>query len=91
MNHEPNARHRATKRVATTCGLAAVGAMIALSLGHQAPASNTTLAGSGDAPANTTYKQPAAAGMNVGATATWTAPPAEPATSMAAPAIKGAG
>jgi hypothetical protein len=90
MNLEPNARHRATKRAATACGLAAAGAMIALGFGHQAPdATHATLAGSGDAPANTTYTQPAVSGMNVGATATWTAPASAPATSMAAPAIKG--
>lgn len=48
----------------------------------------SSLAGSGDAPTNTTYTQPGVTGMNVGATATMTTPAPTLATSMAVPALK---
>lgn len=89
---EPRNEHRFAKRVTTALGLAAVATLAALSLGHDGTAAtSTTLAGSGDAPANTTYTQPVVAGMNVGATATWAAPASTPATEKAVPPIKAGG
>jgi hypothetical protein len=41
-------------------------------------------AGSGDAPANTTFVQPVVSAMSQGATATWTTPESVPATTVAA-------
>jgi len=80
------------KRVGTVLGLAAVATMAALSLGRGSPAISTTnLAGSGDAPANTTYTQPVEKGMNMGATATWAPPASTLETSMAVPPIKAGG
>jgi hypothetical protein len=49
------------------------------------------LAGSGDAPTNTTYTQPAPSAMNVGSTATFSAPPSEPAIASAVPSVKAGG
>jgi hypothetical protein len=46
------------------------------------------LAGSGDAPTNTTYSQPAGSAMTMGATATDTTPPTAPAVAVATPAVK---
>ncbi|BBZ26368.1 hypothetical protein MMAD_06630 [Mycolicibacterium madagascariense] len=67
-------------------GAAAFVSLGALSVGlaHDDPR-GVDLAGSGDAPANTTYVQPTAGGMNMGATATWTAPPSIEATAKAVP------
>lgn len=90
--NEPTTRYRYAKRVGTAAGLAAVAVMTALSLAHgESAPTSTTLAGSGDAPANTTYTQPVVAGMNMGATATWAAPASTVATSMAVPPIKAGG
>jgi hypothetical protein len=81
-------QHRGAKRAGLALGVAAVGAMIAIGLG----ASQTSVvAGSGDAPSNTTYVQPAPSAMNQGATATWTAPGTEPAVASAVPSVKAGG
>lgn len=70
-------------------GLAGAGAFVtlgvlSLGLGHDG-AQGTDLAGSGDAPANTTYAQPTDAAMIMGATATWTTPSSVEAIVKAAP------
>jgi hypothetical protein len=68
-----------TKRLRTrTLGIVGAAAFVSLGVlslgfGHH-DGTGVDLAGSGDAPANTTYVQPTAGGMNMGATATWTAP-----------------
>jgi len=76
------------KRIGMALGVGAAFAMGVLGIGHNSPAQTTSLAGSGDAPANTTYVQPVVAGMNMGATATWEPPATTEATPMAVPAIK---
>jgi hypothetical protein len=86
------ANHRVAKRVGAALGLATVGAMTALTLGHDGlTATSTTLAGSGDAPANTTFTQPVVAGMNMGGTATWAPPATTLETPRAAPLIRAGG
>jgi len=82
-------RHRRTQWAGVALGFAALAAS---SLGHGGVLpQSTSLAGSGDAPANTTYSQPVVAGMNMGATATWAPPASTEATSKAMPPIKAAG
>jgi hypothetical protein len=88
-----NETHRRTastgvKRIGMTLGVCAAFTMGVLGIGHSSPARTTSLAGSGDAPTNTTYSQPVVAGMNVGATATWTPPAPTEATAMAIPAAR---
>jgi hypothetical protein len=46
------------------------------------------LAGSGNAPTNTTYVQPTGSNMNLGATATPTTPPSAPLVADASPTVK---
>ena len=46
------------------------------------------LAGSGNAPASTTYSQPTGSEMTVGVTATDTTPPSAPAVAVATPPVK---
>jgi hypothetical protein len=93
INHNNENRHR--RGIKTTCAVIGAGAFAALAaLGvaagiHPAPAS-INQASSGDAPTNTTYSQPSVPTMNMGATATFTAPGTEAPTSMAAPLIKAA-
>ena len=48
----------------------------------------STLAGSGDAPANTVYTQPSQSAMTMGATATFTTPATVEPTTEATPPIK---
>ncbi len=72
-------------------GVIGAGAMItlgALSATHDGGGSASMLAGSGDAPANTTYSSPVVKGADMGATATWEAPSNVEATTMAVPAVK---
>lgn len=84
--------YRHAKQVGLALGVAAVAAMAALGLSHGGPTPNSTvLAGSGDAPDNTTYTQPAPSAMNVGSTATFSAPPSEPAIASAVPSVKAGG
>jgi hypothetical protein len=83
------ARGRRVKRLAAMAGLAAIVALSVLTVVYdREPTGAATLAGSGDAPSNTTYTQPNVAGMNMGATATWTTPASVEATTVASPAIK---
>jgi hypothetical protein len=79
---------KGVKRIGMAFGVGAAFAMGVLGIGHSSPAQTTSLAGSGDAPANTTYVQPVVGGMNMGATATWAAPATTEATMMAVPAVK---
>jgi hypothetical protein len=89
-DNQPAVDYRLAKRVGAALALGAVAAMASLTLGHGDPAATpTTLAGSGDAPANTTFTQPVVGGMNMGATATWAAPATTLETPSAAPPIKG--
>jgi hypothetical protein len=88
--NQTSTQHRRAKRVGLAVGAAAVGAMAALGLTHGA-STPTMLAGSGDAPTNTTYAQPAPSAMNVGSTATFSAPPSEPAIASAVPSVKAGG
>jgi hypothetical protein len=90
-----NRRSPQGRGVRTTCaivGASAFAALVALGAAagsHPGLATNYQ-AGSGDAPTNTTYSVPNAPTMNMGATATFSAPGTEPATSMAAPQVKAA-
>jgi hypothetical protein len=84
-------RTRIAKRGGLLLGLGAVATMIGLGLGLGGPETTSAVAGSGDAPANTTYRQPVAKVMDMGATATWAAPSSAPATTMAVPPIKAGG
>ncbi|MDT5110319.1 MAG: hypothetical protein QOJ28_3560 [Mycobacterium sp.] len=88
--NQTSTQHRRAKRVGLAFGVPAVAAMAALGLNHGA-STPTMLAGSGDAPTNTTYTQPAPSAMNVGSTATFSAPPSEPAIESAVPSVKAGG
>jgi hypothetical protein len=91
MNHDNGSRHR--RKLRRTCAVLGAGAfatlaVLGVALGtHPAPES-TYQANSGDAPTNTTYVHPSIPAMTMGATATFTPPDPEPATSMAAPVVK---
>lgn len=62
-------------KVLGVAGAAAFVTLGVLSLGYGHPTtSGVDLAGSGDAPANTTFVQPTENAMTMGATATWTTP-----------------
>jgi len=88
--NQKSTQHRRAKRVGLAFGVAAVAAMGALGLSHGA-STPTMVAGSGDAPSDTTYTQPAPSAMNVGSTATFSAPPSEPAIASAVPSVKAGG
>lgn len=88
-----NAINRSTvrtgaKRIGMALGVGAAFTLGVLGVGHTAPAGTTSLAGSGDAPANTTYAQPVVAGMNVGATATWAPPSTTEPVMKAVPLVR---
>jgi hypothetical protein len=74
---------------AKVLGLAGAAAFVTLgvlSLGYgQGSPSGTDLAGSGNAPASTTYVQPTDNAMTMGATATWTTPTSIEPTPKAVP------
>lgn len=73
-------------------GAAAFVTLGALSLGYgHGDPSGVELAGSGDAPANTTFVQPTDNAMTMGATATWTTPTTVEPVAKASPAVKAAG
>ncbi len=77
-------------RMLGLAGAAAFVTLGALSLGSGYDgATGTVLAGSGDAPANTTYVQPTGGAMTLGATATFTTPSSVEPTVKAAPAASG--
>lgn len=93
MNENQNpTQYRLAKRVGLAFGVTAVGAMVAVGLSHGGSAATSTMvAGSGSAPSNTTYTQPAVSGMNVGSTATFSAPPSTPSVESAVPSVKAGG
>jgi hypothetical protein len=64
----------------------ALGAL-GVAYGSNGSGSPSSVAGSGDAPANTTYVQPTEGAMSMGATATAAPPASTLATSVAVPAI----
>jgi hypothetical protein len=86
-------RSQATRLRTRTLGYVGAAAFVSLgvlSLGYaHEGSSGVDLAGSGDAPANTTYVQPTASDMNMGATATWTAPDSVEPVAKAVPASTG--
>jgi hypothetical protein len=83
------ARGRTLKLAAAVVGAAALIALTVATTSQYRDGSGTTaLAGSGDAPSNTTYTQPSTAAMTMGATATWSTPSSAPEVSEASPAIK---
>jgi hypothetical protein len=69
-----------------TVGIAAFAALALLSIafGGSHAGAGTALAGSGDAPTNTVYTQPAVPAASTGATATFTTPASTLATEKAA-------
>lgn len=79
------------RALSAAAGAAAFLALAYLGVSMAPPASEVVRipqAGSGSAPANTTYTQPTVGDMSVGATVTGTTPPSAPAVSMASPAVK---
>jgi hypothetical protein len=90
-----NRRNPQGRGVRTTCAIIGASALATLTVlfvaagSHPGPATNNE-AGSGDAPTNTAYSVPIAPTMNLGATATFSAPGSEPPTAMAAPGVKAA-
>ncbi len=75
----------------TFLGVIGAGAMITLGALGAAQSDGgpaNMLAGSGDAPANTTYSSPVVAPANMGATATWSAPDSIEPTTVAVPPVK---
>jgi hypothetical protein len=90
-----NRRNPQGRGFRTTCAIIGASAFATLTVLTVAagshPGSVTDYrAGSGDAPANTTYSVPSAPTMNLGATATFSAPGSEAPTVMASPGIKAA-
>jgi hypothetical protein len=84
-------RIRAKRRGVKLAGAVLAGAavVVAAALTVAFDGHTDVLAGSGDAPANTTYSQPAGSAMTMGATATNTTPPSAPAVAVATPGLKG--
>jgi hypothetical protein len=77
-------------------GIVGIGALAALAVlgiayGGSHFGAGSALAGSGDAPANTTYVQPTVVGITMGATATWTTPSPSAPTGKAVPPVKAGG
>jgi hypothetical protein len=86
--HQARRRHGGARTVGIVAGLGAVAAMVALTVAQHDDRLLTYDAGSGSAPANTTFSQPVVGGMSLGPTETMKTPPSAPAVSVAAPAIK---
>jgi hypothetical protein len=79
---ESASRHRRVRVLGILIGAGSVAAMATFSLAQPdsgSPGVGIPLAGSGDAPANTTYSQPAIGQMKVGNTATVTTSAVAPA------------
>jgi hypothetical protein len=75
MTEKRSQTHRLRPKMVGVAGAAAFVTLGVVSLGHGYGSPDVTaLAGSDDAPSNTTYAQPAGKSMNVGATATFTLP-----------------
>ena len=83
-------KSRGVKFVAAVLAGAAVAVAGALTVAFDGDYSGhaNMLAGSGNAPANTTYSQPTGSEMTVGVTATDTTPPSAPAVAVATPPVK---
>jgi hypothetical protein len=82
--------NRLRVKVLGLAGAAAFVTLGVLSLGYgQGSPSGVELAGSGDAPANTTYVQPTDNAMTMGATATWTTPTTVEPIAKAVPSKSG--
>lgn len=83
-------KRRGVKLVGAVVGGAAMVLAGALTVAFDGDGSGhgNVMAGSGDAPANTTYAQPATSAMTMGATATLTTPGSVPATTVAVPPVK---
>jgi hypothetical protein len=93
MNGNQNPKNR-VKPIAAIAGAAAVIVAGALTVAFDGGGSEHTnvLAGSGNAPANTTYRQPSVAAMSMGATASAPETPATtPEIAYAKPVIKAGG
>ncbi|GFG51878.1 hypothetical protein MAGR_33190 [Mycolicibacterium agri] len=94
LAHHPKTDLRACARVkplGAVLGGAALSTLGLLSFSATPPNTPTfdiSLAGSGSAPANTTFTQPVVGRMKLGNTITVTTPPSAPEVSMAAPVIK---
>ena len=92
MNSSQRFHNRHARRVGLAFGIASVAAMAAFGLSHGGSvATSSVVAGSGDAPSNTTYTQPAVGAMTQGATATFSAPPSTPSVESAVPSVKAGG
>ena len=76
--------------VGAACAAAAViaGGVSTVMLDDGGSGHASTLAGSGDAPANTVYTQPSVSAMTMGATATFTTPATVEPVTEAVPPIK---
>ena len=90
-------RTRPTRRGVKLVGAALAGAAVVVAGaltaafdGNDSGRANV-LAGSGDAPANTTYSQPTGGAMTMGATATFTTPSSVPQVTEAVPPVKAGG
>jgi hypothetical protein len=86
MIEKTSQTNRLRVKVLGIAGAAAFVALGALGLANGQPSpGGVVLAGSGDAPANTTYVQPTDSAMTMGATATMTTPSSIEATAKAVP------
>ena len=83
-------KSRGVKFVAAVLAGAAVAVAGVLTVAFDGDGSRhaNVLAGSGNAPTNTTYIQPTGSEMTMGATATDTTPPSAPAVAVATPPVK---
>ena len=84
------ASHRGVKLVGVACAAAAVvgAGVLTFVLDDGGAGHTSTVAGSGDAPGNTTPTQPSVAAITMGATATFTTPSSVEPTTVATPPIK---
>lgn len=82
------ATYRAKLAALAIGGIATVSlGALSVSMGDN-PSGFVVLAGSGNAPANTTYTRPSVGAASMGATATETTPGSMPATTKAVPPLK---
>jgi hypothetical protein len=82
-------RHTSAVGCAVGVGAVMVAAVVTMSQPDNGIAGpSVPVAGSGSAPVNTSYVQPATGGMNLGGTAATTTPPSALVTSVAVPAVR---
>lgn len=93
MAEKQTPAHRRRVKLVGLAGAAAFVTLGVLSLGfgHQDATTGINLAGSGDAPGNTTYSQPTEGAMTMGVTATFTTPSSVEQSPSASPAVKAGG